>query len=95
MLVEKYNIEVLYTLDDAQLTLPLSAAVEVHASPQKYYLVRDFQTPGRTGESILPAVELVRVDSHWVHLDSRKESALSVAIGRMIERHEAEILNEP
>ena len=82
-----------FPLAHSDLTISLSATVTVHHS-EVYYVVDDFRFAGanyRQRElSLLPVQEIKKVrrgDAEiWVHKESQRESQLSIALGRAIEK---------
>ncbi len=77
----------------SDLKISLAATVEIHHS-EPYYLVRDFyfanSENSNLSNSVLPNQEVKRIKRGgsfvWVHKDSSKESELSLAIGKGIEK---------
>ena len=82
-----------FPLAHSDLAISLRATVTVHHS-EIYYVVDDFRFAGENYRqrelSLLPAQEIQKVKrGHadvWVHKDSQRESQLSRALGRAIER---------
>jgi hypothetical protein len=82
-----------FPLINSDLVISLKASAELHHS-QPYYVIDHFQTansPGDTGyPSMLPPQELKQIERDgskvWVHKDSERESMLSLAIGRGLDR---------
>ena len=76
-----YPIRFDYWVED----IPVSLFAEIYVEGKTSLIARNFKA-ARSGLSCcLPEIELVKVDDHWVHSESRKESSLSHAIGRAIE----------
>ena len=77
----------------SDLKISLTATVEIHHS-EPYYAVHDFYFTRSDrfnwSHSVLPKQEIKRIKRNgsfvWVHKDSSKESELSLAIGKGIER---------
>ena len=77
----------------SDLKVSLAATVKMHYS-EPYYVVHDFYFANsekpNLNHSVLPAQELKRISRDgsfvWVHKDSSKESQLSLAIGKGIEK---------
>jgi len=84
-----FSIDFDYALSDSIL-IRLTATVQPqHSVP--HYLVTNFHFKSHPGESpALPDISLVALRREgsisWVHTDSRKETLLSVAVGKAIER---------
>ena len=88
-----FRINFDFSLAHSAYILPLSARATLHHS-EPYYVVEDFQVagdkhiPGTT--SVLPPQEIKKIVSAnqtlWVHRDSERETELSMAIGRSIEK---------
>ena len=72
----------------AAVLIRLAADVEKHHS-QVYYVVKNFQGPGRPG-SILPDIRIRKLENRWVHSDSEWPSDLAEAVGRAIDQHETQ-----
>lgn len=77
----------------SDLKISLTATVEIHHS-EPYYVIHDFyfadSERSNWSHSVLPKQEIKRIKRNgsfvWVHKDSLKESELSLAIGKGIER---------
>lgn len=88
-----FEIKFDFPLAHSDLTITLKATAELHHS-DPYYVIDAFhfasQKPLKDQVSVLPAQEIKRIKrgtSHaWVHRDSDRESLLSIAIGRAIEK---------
>lgn len=82
-----------FPLEHSSHIIPLRAVVELHHS-DPYYVVSSFhfqaQSPVKGGLSLLPPVEIKYIKKGsrgcWVHNDSGRESLLSRAIGKAIEK---------
>jgi hypothetical protein len=82
-----------FPLADPDFIITLKATAELHHS-QPYYVVDDFhliesKTP-MTEASILPPQEIKLIEEGseklWVHKDSGRETLLSMALGKAIEK---------
>ena len=49
------------------------------------YRVDNIRHAGKTSGSLIPAVSLIKHRGSWIYLDSKKETALSLAIGHAID----------
>ena len=84
-----FNIDFDYALSD-NILIRLTATVQPqHSVP--HYLVTNFHFRSNPGGSpALPDINLVALKREggisWVHTDSRKETMLSIAVGKAIER---------
>jgi hypothetical protein len=83
-----FDVDFDYTLSE-NITIPLTADVQLlHSTP--HYVISNFHfknNPG--GNSLLNDINIIAIKSKkgisWVHTDSRKETMLSIAIGKAIE----------
>jgi hypothetical protein len=89
MIAQKFMISFQFAADEGRLMVPLDADVEQHRS-QLFYVVANFRPHGSTGPSVLPEVRLKKSSGRWVHVDSEKETDLSVAIGAAIDEWQPE-----
>lgn len=89
---KKFTIVFDLPLDHSAISVQLTAeAILHHSSP--YYRIDSFhlknETKGSNKLSILPPVEIELMEEDgktiWVHRDSKRSSALSVAIGKAID----------
>jgi len=89
MITSTYSIAFNFQVEDSKLIVPLMAEVEVHHS-ETYYVIKNIKVgAGRKG-SVLPDLTIKNKNGRWVHLDSEKESLLSIRIGKSIEAFEIE-----
>ena len=90
---QPFEVKFDFPLAHSNLTISLQATAELHHS-DPYYVVDQFHfagsKPSKTEPSLLPPLELIQVKRGnsmiWVHRDSEKESALSIAIGKAIDK---------
>ena len=90
---QRGEIKFEFPLAHSDLAVSLMATVTVHHS-EIYYIIDDFRFAGENYRqrelSLLPAQEIQKVKrgdkNIWVHKDSQRESQLSIAIGRAIEK---------
>ncbi len=98
--MKPFEVNFDFPVASSNLKISLRATAELHHS-EPYYLVHNFYlTNGKANDgqlSVLPEQQVKRIkrgnDHVWVHRDSEKESELSIAIGKGIEKvlPEAEI----
>ena len=88
-----FEIKFDFPVASSNLKITLNATAELHHS-EPYFVVHDFYLPdGKKNKgfhSVLPDQEVKRIHRDgaavWVHKDSEKESELSLAIGKGIEK---------
>ena len=88
MINRNYSIAFSFRLDKSNLTIPLTADVEVHHS-ETLYVIKNFRTQSQKERSVLPDVRIKKANGMWVHCDSDKETTLSMEVGAAIDRSEA------
>ncbi|HXB10244.1 MAG TPA: hypothetical protein VNW04_24135 [Puia sp.] len=77
-------IDFTYELKTDSLSIHLMADVE--QLREEEYLIKNIRKRGvQTGE-LIPPIVLQKLEGIWVHKDSRKETHLSEAVGKAIER---------
>ncbi len=89
----KGEIRFEFPLAHSDLTITLRATVTVHHS-DIYYVVDNFHfaaaDPARKEPSVLPVQEIQKIKRGskevWVHKESQRESQLSIALGKAIEK---------
>ena len=91
-----FEIRFEFPLADSNVTVSLRASAALHHS-DPYYVVENFRFAGSNGSyepSILPTQEIQKIRRNdtpvWVHKDSQRESQLSIAMGRAIDKAENE-----
>jgi hypothetical protein len=89
MIKRNYSIAFSFRLDKSNLTIPLTADVEVHHS-ETFYVIKNFRTQSQKERSVLPDVRIKKANGMWVHCDSGKETTLSMKVGEAIDRYEAD-----
>jgi len=87
MLTHKFTIAFEYFLES--LKVPLRAEVEFDVRSEIFH-INNFTSVSTGHRRVLPDITLIRVHQSWVHADSRKSSALSLAVGSAIEACHAE-----
>ena len=88
-----FEIKFDFPLAHSDLFISLKATAELHHS-EPYFIIDNFRfasaKPRKNDPSILPAQEIKETRRGnvrtWVHCDSERESLLSLAIGRAIEK---------
>jgi len=88
-----FEISFDFPVAHAAFTIPLKATVELHHS-DPYYVVDSFvfemREPSASTLSLLPRIEIKYLrcgnTASWVHINSGRESLLSQAIGKAIEK---------
>jgi hypothetical protein len=89
MITFTYSIAFHFQVEDSKLIVPLIAEVEVHHS-ETFYVIKNIRTGRDRQGSILPDLTIKRKNGRWVHIDSEKESLLSIQVGKSIECRENE-----
>jgi hypothetical protein len=82
-----------FPLAHSDLSISLKATAELHHS-DPYFVIDNFSfasaKPARKEPSVLPAQEIKQIRRNgsmvWVHCDSERESLLSIALGKAIEK---------
>ena len=89
-----FEIRFEFPLAYSEVTVSLQAKATLHHSVP-YYVVENFRFAGSNGNyepSILPSQEIQKIKRGetpvWVHKDSQRESQLSIAMGRAIDKAE-------
>ena len=90
---QPFEIKFDFPLAHSDLIISLKATAELHHS-DPYYVIDNFHfasvKPKRQDPSVLPSQELKQISragsTVWVHCDSERESLLSIAIGKAIEK---------
>ena len=88
MVKENYVISFNCKLEHTSLVIQLMAEVELHHS-KKYYVIKNFRTARNSSRTVLPNIEIKKLNGAWVHCDSEKESNLSMDVGAQIDAHES------
>jgi hypothetical protein len=87
MLTDSYTVEFIYSSYNGKLNIPLTADILSHHS-EPYYIVQNVRASLGSQHPVFSQVQLKKVNGHWVHRDSLKETDLSVSIGRAVEEYE-------
>ena len=92
-----FDVDFNYPLSEDLMPL-LTATVQLHHS-NPHYLVTNFHfKKNECGSALLPDINIMAIKTEtgakWVHTDSKKETRLSIAVGRAIEaRGDVEFAN--
>ena len=86
MIIATYHIAFDVQIENSTTFVHLSAMAELHHSDH-YYLVKDFKMGNQQKEIPLPAIAVKKINGIWVHTESGKETLLSDAIGKAIEKN--------
>jgi hypothetical protein len=86
MTITNYTIAFDLPLENAHIIVPLTADVVLHRS-KLFYVVSNFRKANHN-EVMMPKLEIMRMEGSWVHADSRKESTLSLVVGKAIDHVE-------
>ena len=90
---QPFEIKFDFPLAHSDQNITLKATVELHHS-DPYYVIDNFRfaasKPKKSEPSVLPSLEIKRIKKGgglvWVHCDSERESLLSIAVGKAIEK---------
>jgi hypothetical protein len=83
---KRYNVYFIYDVHDHALKFPLQAEVEHNADGS--YTVTNIRLRSEKEGSLLPPVQLKKINGVWIFADNGKESNLSKSIGMEIDEHE-------
>ncbi len=86
MITEKFSIEFPFQVENGALIISIRADVEPDQT-NPWYHVGNFRLCSSPNKNVLPDVHLKRLHGHWVHVDSEKETYLSVQAGKAIDAH--------
>jgi hypothetical protein len=86
MITEKFSIDFPFQVENGALIISIRADVEPDQSDFSW-LVSNFRLCSTPNKNVLPDVHLRRLNGHWVHVDSEKETYLSVQVGKAIDAH--------
>jgi hypothetical protein len=83
-----FSVDFDYALSE-NITLTLTAHVELHHSEPHYVITELHLKKNRNGTPLMSDIRIMAVREKegisWVHTDSQKETLLSVAVGKAIE----------
>lgn len=80
-----YTIHFIYEIREDAMKFQLQADVTVMAD--NTYVVDNIRHAGRVSGSLIPAINLIKHKGSWLYTDSKKETALSLAVGHAIDNH--------
>jgi hypothetical protein len=80
-----FDIQFDYFIQKGGVAVHLIADVEEHAS-DRTYLIKNIRTFNSLRRSVIPNIRIKRKGGAWVHVDSEKETDLSMAAGTAIDR---------
>jgi hypothetical protein len=83
---EFYTIQFTYEIAEDQIRFPLQA--DVSAMSDNTYLINNIRLAGKANGAIIPPIMLTKQIGSWIYTDSKKETALSLAIGRAIDNRQ-------
>jgi len=84
MICANFQIRFDFLVDTERLNVTLEADVQEHNS-ETFYAIGNFRIPGHDNQNILPEITIRKEKDVWVHTDSHKPSALSIAVGKAID----------
>jgi hypothetical protein len=87
MITYAYSIDFVFPLESSHLSISVTADVEVHHSVT-HYLVRNFRAGLKHDHPVLPDIAIKKLNGRWVHMDSEKETQLSILVGNAIDQTE-------
>lgn len=85
MITEKFSIEFPFQVENGALIISIRADVEPDPVNDSYH-VTNFRLCSSPKKNVLPDVHLKRLHGRWVHVDSEKETYLSLQAGKAIEQ---------
>jgi hypothetical protein len=78
-----FTIDFEYSLEEVRKTVQLTASVEQSDKTRSY---RVYNIGTSVHAQVLPDQRIRKLKNQWVHMDSNRESKLSLAIGQVIDR---------
>ena len=84
MTTATYHVHFNLVLETARFSVTLETDVQEHHS-DTYYVVSNICIAGRPDDEILPPISIRKEHGEWVHVDSAKNSDLSIAVGKAID----------
>jgi hypothetical protein len=84
MITSSYSIAFDFPLESSNFTISVIADVEILHS-ETHYVIRNFRAGPNYDRSVLPDITIKKLDGRWVHIDSEKESRLSITVGNTID----------
>lgn len=89
MTTEKFSIDFPFQVENGALIIAIRADVEPDLINDSYHVI-NFRLSSSPNKNVLPDVHLKRLHTRWVHVDSEKETYLSVQAGKAIEAHDGQ-----
>ncbi len=86
MTTEKFSIDFPFQVENGALVISITADVEPDPLNQVYHIT-NFRLRSSLNKSVLPDVHIKHWHDRWVHVDSEKETYLSIQVGVAIEAH--------
>ena len=83
---KRYKVYFIYDVHDHALKFPLQAEVERNGDGS--YIVTNIRLRSEKEGSLLPPVQLKKINGVWIFADNGKESNLSKSIGMEIDEHQ-------
>jgi hypothetical protein len=87
MITSRYSIAFVFPLESSHLSISITADVELHHSVP-HYMVKNFRTGLKHDHPVLPDIAIKKLHGRWVHVDSEKETLLSILVGKAIDHCE-------
>jgi len=84
--IKSYTIHFSYEITEDAIKFPLQADVTVMADNS--YVIDNIRHSGKGSGALIPPVSLVKQKESWIYTHSKKETGLSLAIGRAIDSQE-------
>lgn len=79
------TIQFNFSLDKGRLEVLLEADVQ-YDDLGVSYRIKNFRVPGSSSISILPEIQIKKIDGHWVHSDSGWQTELSETVGKALDK---------
>jgi len=81
-----YTIEFMYEIAEDAIRFPLLADVTIIAD--NVYFIGNIRHLRNGKASLVPSLTLIKYKQRWIYKDSKKETALSITVGRAIDAYE-------
>lgn len=76
---------ILFTYEIAEDAIKFQLQADVTVMKDGIYLVSNIRHTGKADGSLIPPISLRRENANWIYTDSKKETALSLAVGHAID----------
>ena len=86
MITEKFSIEFPFQVENGALIISIRADVEPEPIIGSYH-VSNLRLCSSPNKNVLPDVHLKQLYGRWVHVDTEKETYLSIQAGKAIDEH--------